>query len=353
MKSNYKPISELVERIDLRNTDGKIDILIGLSIDKCFIRSVANTNGTDLTKYKVIRKKQFAVSLMQVSRDSKIPVACLQEFDKAIMSPAYSIFQVKDENTILPEYLNMWFKRSEFDREAAFIAVGGVRGSMPWEEFARMEVRVPPIDEQRKIVQAYQTITNRIELKKRINDNLEETLKAVFTEEFMSLNDDGLEHLGELISFGNGKARPKKDGIIPIYGGNGVLSYTNQTNAQNVVLIGRVGAYCGSVYLEEGECWVSDNAIFAKSKLTNDEYFDYFLLKSLNLYEHHIGTGQQLLTQSILNKIEVPAPKKEKILSFNTISKKVFSFIASNNAEISQLKTLSSLLLAKIAELSR
>lgn len=186
-----------------------------------------------------------------------------------------------------------------------------------------------------------------------INDNLEETLKAVFTEEFMSLNNGGLVLLGELISFGNGKARPKKDGIIPIYGGNGVLSHTNQTNAQNVVLIGRVGAYCGSIYLEEGECWVSDNAIFAKSKLTNDEYFDYFLLKSLNLYEHHIGTGQQLLTQSILNKIEVPAPKKEKILSFNTMSKQIFSFIASNNAEISQLKTLSSLLLAKIAELSR
>ena len=169
----------------------------------------------------------------------------------------------------------------------------------------------------------------------------------------MSPNDDGLIPLDKLISFGNGKARPKEDGIIPIYGGNGVLSYTNQTNAQNVVLIGRVGAYCGSIYLEESECWVSDNAIYAKSKLTKDEYFDYFLLKSLNLYEHHIGTGQQLLTQSILNKIEVPAPKKEKILSLNTMSKEVFSFIASNNAEISQLKSLSSLLLAKIAELCR
>ncbi len=185
MKSNYKPISELVDRVDVRNTDGKIDILIGLSIDKCFIRSVANTIGTDLTKYKVIRKKQFAVSLMQVSRDSKIPVACLQEFDAAIMSPAYSIFQVKDENVILPEYLDMWFKRSEFDREAAFIAVGGVRGSMPWEEFARMKIRVPDIAEQRKIVKAYKTITDRIELKKRINDNLDEQMKALFKSWFI------------------------------------------------------------------------------------------------------------------------------------------------------------------------
>ena len=172
MKSNYKAIGELVERVDIRNTDGSIDTLIGLSIEKCFIRSVANTIGTDLTKYKKIRKKQFAVSLMQVSRDEKIPVACLKEFDEAIMSPAYSIFQVIDENTLLPEYLDMGFKRSEFDREAAFIAVGGVRGSMPWEEFAKMKLPVPPIEKQRSIVKAYQTITDRIALKRKVNENL-------------------------------------------------------------------------------------------------------------------------------------------------------------------------------------
>ena len=168
----YKTIEELVDKIDERNTDGSVSELIGVSIDKCFIKSVANTNGTDLSKYKVIRKNDFAVSLMQVSRDSKIPVARLEEYDVAIISPAYPIFRVKDENLILPEYLDMWFKRSEFDREAAFIAVGGVRGSMPWEEFAKMKLPVPSIEEQRKVVQVYKTITDRIALKKRINDNL-------------------------------------------------------------------------------------------------------------------------------------------------------------------------------------
>ena len=168
----YKTIEELVDKIDERNIDERVSELIGVSIDKCFIKSVANTNGTDLSKYKVIRKNDFAVSLMQVSRDSKIPVARLEEYDVAIMSPAYPIFRVKDENLILPEYLDMWFKRPEFDREAAFIAVGGVRGSMPWEEFAKMKLPVPSIEEQRKVVQAYKTITDRIALKKRINDNL-------------------------------------------------------------------------------------------------------------------------------------------------------------------------------------
>lgn len=172
MKSIYKSIGELVERIDQRNTGGSVTNLIGVSIDKKFISSVANVIGTDLTKYKVIEKYDFAVSLMQVSRDEKIPVACQKEFDKAIMSPAYPIFRVKDKSVVLPEYLEMWFMRPEFDREASFIAVGGVRGSMPWEEFANMKLPVPSIDEQLEIVNAYKAITDRIALKKQINDNL-------------------------------------------------------------------------------------------------------------------------------------------------------------------------------------
>ena len=172
MKSNYKAIGELVERVDERNRDASITTLIGVSIDKKFIPSVANVIGTDLTNYKVIRKFDFAVSLMQVSRDEKIPVACQKEYEAAIMSPAYPIFRVKDTEIILPEYMEMWLMRSEFDREASFVAVGGVRGSMPWEEFAKLKLPVPTIEEQRKIVDRYNAITDRIALKKQINDNL-------------------------------------------------------------------------------------------------------------------------------------------------------------------------------------
>lgn len=181
----YKTIEELVTRVDERNSDGTVSELIGVSIDKCFIKSVANTNGTDLSKYKIIRKNDFAVSLMQVSRDGKIPVARLEEYEEAIMSPAYPIFRVKDKNIILPEYLEMWFKRPEFDREAAFIAVGGVRGSMPWEEFAKMKLPVPSIEKQKKIVNAYKTVTDRIVLKQKINDNLEATVQAIFKSVFI------------------------------------------------------------------------------------------------------------------------------------------------------------------------
>ena len=345
----YKSIDELVERIDERNSDGKISTLIGVSIDKCFINSVANINGTDLTKYKIIRRDDFAVSLMQVSRDSKIPIARLKDYDQAIMSPAYPIFRVRDTSVILPEYLEMWFMRPEFDREAAFIAVGGVRGSMPWEEFAKMRLPVPSLEKQHQVVRAYQIVADRIAIKRRINDNLEAVLAASHSKMFFSKDTSEHSKLGELMTFGNGKSRPKTDGPIPVYGGNGVLSYTDHHNIENAVLIGRVGAYCGSVYLEQGICWVSDNAIFAKSKITKDEFFDYFLLKRLNLFNHHVGTGQQLLTQEILNNIEVPKPVTEQIELFNRKAASVFETIFTNSREIIRLQELSDLLLSRLA----
>ena len=182
-----------------------------------------------------------------------------------------------------------------------------------------------------------------------INDNLEATLATVLANTFSS--DDAAERskLSELMSFGNGKSRPKTDGTIPVYGGNGILSYTDQHNIENAILIGRVGAYCGSVYLEQGICWVSDNAIYAKSKISKDEFFDYFLLKGLNLFNHHVGTGQQLLTQEILNNIEVAKPDIEQIEAFNEKAKAVFETIAENKNEIIRLQEISSLLLSRLA----
>ena len=204
MKSNYRALSELIEKVDERNDDGAITELIGVSIDKCFIKSVANTNGTDLSKYKIIRKNEFAVSLMQVSRDSKIPVARLEDYEVAIMSPAYPIFRVKDTRKILPEYLDMWFKRPEFDREAAFIAVGGVRGSMPWEEFVKMKLPVPTIEKQLEIVNSYKAITERIALKQKINDNLATQALTLFSD-FVSHLSKKLEQrkLGDVIASAN------------------------------------------------------------------------------------------------------------------------------------------------------
>ena len=162
--------------------------LVGLTINKAFIPSVANTIGTDLSNYKVIRKDQFACSLMQVSRDGKMPVAMF-EGECAIMSPAYPMFEVVDKTVLLPQYLMMWFSRNEFDREASFYAVGGVRGSLTWQDFCDMTLPIPPIEQQRKIVAEYETISKRIRLNEQMITRLEETAQTLYRKMFV----DGID----------------------------------------------------------------------------------------------------------------------------------------------------------------
>jgi len=197
MRSNYRPIGEYIQLVDERNAGLKVKQLLGLSISKQFIPSVANIIGTDMENYKIIRKNQFACSTMQVRRDKKMPVALLQEVDEAIISQAYPIFEVKDENLLLPEYLMMWFTRSEFDREACFNAVGGVRGSLEWEDFTDMQLPIPSFTKQREIVKEYNTVVNRIKLNQHLIQKLEETAQAVYKQWFVDFefpNENGLQY---------------------------------------------------------------------------------------------------------------------------------------------------------------
>ena len=180
----YKRLGDYIREVNLRNRELRVTNLVGLTIDKAFIPSVANIIGTDLSNYKVIEKEQFACSLMQVSRDGKIPVAMFEE-DAAIMSPAYPMFEVVDKTILLPRYLMMWFSRKEFDREASFYAVGGVRGSLTWEDFCNMRLPVPSIERQREIVAEYETLTRRIRLNEQMVAKLEETAQALYRKMFV------------------------------------------------------------------------------------------------------------------------------------------------------------------------
>ena len=187
-KGEMKRLGDYIREVDVRNRNLEVTKLVGLTIDKSFIPSVANVIGTDLSKYKIIRKEQFACSLMQVSRDGKVPIAMLEERE-AIMSPAYPVFEVFDTTKLLPQYLMMWFSRKEFDREASFYAVGGVRGSLTWEDFCDMTLPIPPIEQQQKIVSEYEAITRRIHLNEQIIAKLEETAQALYHKMFV----DGID----------------------------------------------------------------------------------------------------------------------------------------------------------------
>ena len=348
MENGYKILGNYIRLVDERNRDLAVTKLLGVSISKKFIPSIANIVGTDLSNYKIVRTGQFAYGPVTSRNGEKISIAYLDEED-CIISSSYTVFEVENKEELDPEYLMLWFSRPEFDRYARYKSHGSVREIFDWNELCMVELSVPGIEKQRKIVKAYKTIIDRIALKQQINDNLEAMLTVVFFDMFFSKETTERSKLSELMSFGNGISRPKTDGAIPVYGGNGVLSYTDQHNIENVILIGRVGAYCGSVYLEQGICWVSDNAIFAKSKISKDEFFDYFLLKELNLFNHHVGTGQQLLTQEILNNIEVAKPDFKQVEAFNAKAKVVFETVSANRSEIVRLHELSDLLLSRLA----
>ena len=117
--------------------------------------------------------------------------------------------------------------------------------------------------------------------------------------------------ISDIANLKNGKKRPSESGVIPVFGGNGIMDYVNSFNGEDTIVIGRVGAYCGCVYLSKGKCWVSDNAIAAKAKEGNDNEYLYYLLSSLNLNHYHIGGAQPLMTQDIIGRIEVIVPQKK------------------------------------------
>ena len=184
MKEGYRLLGDFIRQVDFRNTDGKEENLLGVSVQKMFIPSIANTVGTDFTKYKVVKRGQFTYIPDTSRRGDKIGIALLTDYDEGLVSNIYTVFEVKDENELLPEYLMLWFSRPEFDRYARFKSHGSVREIMDWDEMCKVKLPVPSIEKQRSIVKAYNTITDRIELKRKINDNLEATIQSAFDKAF-------------------------------------------------------------------------------------------------------------------------------------------------------------------------
>jgi type I restriction enzyme, S subunit len=152
---SYKRIGDYIHLVDNRNKNLAVTNLLGINITKNFMPSVANTSETDLSKYKIIQKGQFAYSAMQVGRDETIRLALYTDDKPAIISPAYLVIEVNNENELLPEYMMMWFQRPESDRYGWFISDSSVRASLEWERFCEIQIPIPDINEQRKFVALY------------------------------------------------------------------------------------------------------------------------------------------------------------------------------------------------------
>ena len=185
MKSNYEPLGKHIRLVDYRNSEEVTSTVLGISIDKEFIPSVANVIGTDLSRYKLISKGLFACNPMHVGRDERLPIALYEKDNAAIVSPAYFMFEIIDRDVLNEEYLMMWFRRPEFDRECWFMTDGSVRGGITWDDLCRIKLPVPSYARQCEIVRSYRAITDRIALKRAENDNLDSTMQAIYKNYFV------------------------------------------------------------------------------------------------------------------------------------------------------------------------
>lgn len=188
-KGEMKRLGDYIREVDVRNRDLEVTKLLGVSISKEFMPSIANTIGTDMSSYKIVEPRQFAYGPVTSRNGDKVSIALYKDDEKAIVSQAYTIFEVKNKQELLPEYLMMWFRRPEFDRYARFKSHGSAREIFSWEEMCDVELPVPPIEQQQKIVSEYEAITHRIRLNEQIITKLEETAQTLYRKMFV----DGID----------------------------------------------------------------------------------------------------------------------------------------------------------------
>ena len=191
----YKRLGVYIREVNVRNKDLKVTNLLGVSISKEFMPSIANTIGTDMSAYKIVQRGQFAYGPVTSRNGDKVSIALLDGYEDAIISQAYTVFEVIDREELLPEYLMMWFRRPEFDRYARFHSHGSAREIFDWNELCDVMLPIPSITRQREIVSEYETLTNRIRLNNQMIQHLEATAQTLYRKTFV----DGIdkEHLPE------------------------------------------------------------------------------------------------------------------------------------------------------------
>lgn len=388
MKSNYEKLDKYISQVDIRNKDLKVTRLLGVSISKSFIESIANTIGTDFSNYKVVHKGQFAYGPVTSRNGEKISIALLKE-NECIISSSYLVFEIVDAEKLLPEYLMLWFRRAEFDRYARYKSHGSVREIFDWNELCNIDLPVPDISEQRKIVEAYKIVEDRIELKRKINDNLEATVQAVFQEQFASYYGadelpDGysIVSLDSLCTVKGGKRLPANCELLDIptehpyirvrdVGNSRYVCLTDQfqyideethsaisryiVNTGDIVIsiVGTIGLF-GKVHFSLDKANLTENCV----KLTDIHTVTSDYLYDTLCYKKHIkeielltvGAVQAKLPMYNIQSMKILVPPSEVVEEFQKRTNILNEQIEVNIVEIQKLYELRSVLLAKLSD---
>ena len=385
MKSNYKKLGDFIQQVKKRNNDNSltVDNLRGINISKEFMPSVANVTGTDLSVYKVVEKNQFAYNPMHVGRDEILPISMLVNEDKVIVSPAYVIFEIVNTDKLLPEYLMIWCRRREFDRNAWFTTDSSVRGGFNWEDFCDLELPVPSIEKQKEIIKEYHTITDRIKLNESLNQKLEDTAQSIYKEWFVNFefpDENGKPYKsngGEMIyceeldreipkgwnvlsinKFANLKYGKMLDSdkflakgyhIFSGYGIRGYYSSYMYEEPQILVLCRGVSG-TGEVKLSPPKAYITNLSIVIEIEQEDMfKYFVYYYLKNQNLRQLDSGSAQSQITIDDLNSFTVLCPMKDLQEKFSNLINSLKLNVDARNKSIENLDILKKVLLSKMA----
>ncbi|WP_081849939.1 restriction endonuclease subunit S [Ruminococcus sp. HUN007] len=388
MESSYKLLGDYIRPVDIRNKDLKISNLLGVSIGKCFIPSIANTVGTDFSNYKIVKQGQFAYGPVTSRNGEKISIALLKGED-CIISSSYTVFEVTRKEELDPEYLMLWFSRPEFDRYARYRSHGSVREIFDWDEMCAVELPVLNIEKQRKIVKAYKTISDRIALKQRLNDNLEATAQAIFQERFASFYsyDDlpagySIVNLDSLCTIKGGKRLPTDCELLDTptehpyirvrdvgnsryicltnqfqyideYTHSAISRYTVDTNDIVISIVGTIGLL-GKVHHSLDKANLTENCV----KLTDvhtitPDYLYYTLCYKKQIKEIElltVGAVQAKLPMYNIQSMKILVPPAGIMDKFQMDMEVFNTQIEANTIEIQRLYDLQNLLLAKLSD---
>ena len=382
MEKGYKILGNYIRLVDERNKNLAVTKLLGVSISKKFIPSIANIVGTDLSNYKIVRTGQFAYGPVTSRNGEKISIAYLDEED-CIISSSYTVFEVENKEELDPEYLMLWFSRPEFDRYARYKSHGSVREIFDWNELCMVELPVPDIEKQRKIVKAYKTLTDRIALKQQINDNLVSTLQIIYKKMFLeSQNTYITKPLADLCSKIGSGATPKGgkaayfDKGISLIRSMNVFDYffsypelahisQIQANALANVEIQQADVLFNITGVSVTRCCVvPDDVLPARVnqhvmiiRPYKGKNMSYYIMCTLCTSENKaklLGIGQSGSTREAINKqelerFEIPVPSDEGLERFGEIATKIYALIFSNTNEIRMLCDMKDTLLTKLS----
>ena len=390
MGLTFEPLGKFIHEVDVRNTDLSVTKLMGVNLSKQMMPSVANIVGTDLSAYKVVNKGQFACKLMSVGRDACLPIALKRDDEPVIISSAYYAFEVNNEDEMLSEYLMMCFLRPDFDRELWFRTGGDVRGGVTWDTFCKMPIPYVSISEQRKIVHDYQVITDRIELLRKMNENLEKQASLHFESVFGRYIPDGLNvsdsipdgwkvaTVGDFCKANSATFSGKDDVLLYLDTGSITNNYISglqalNTNTDEIPSRARKKVSNGDIVystvrpnlrhygiiFNPPENMIVSTGFAVMSMISNapvccDIIYMWLTRNSVvnvlhSIAENSVSTYPSIVSAD-LEQIKMVVPSEDECAETGAYYKSVFQTIDCNNREISKLERLAVLFSSQLAK---